>query len=67
MSLVFLVPRGHPGAPAFPAPDLREVPIARAGETMFAVYSNRLGCLGSALVSLAGTVVLAGLVWVLSR
>jgi hypothetical protein len=34
---------------------------------MFAVYSNRLGCLGSVLVSLAGTVVLAGLVWALSR
>jgi hypothetical protein len=35
--------------------------------TMFAVYSNRLGCLGSVLVSLAGTAVLAGLMWALSR
>ena len=34
---------------------------------MFAVYSNRLGCLGSALVSLDGTAVLVGLVWALNR
>jgi hypothetical protein len=34
---------------------------------MFAVYSNRLGCVGSALVSLAGSAVLVGVVWLLNR
>ena len=33
---------------------------------MIAVYSNRLGCLGSLLVSLIGTAVLALLVWLAS-
>lgn len=34
---------------------------------MFAYYSNRLGCLGSIAVSLIGTLVLAGLIYLLSR
>jgi hypothetical protein len=34
---------------------------------MFAVYFNRLGCVGSILVSLAGTLAVAGIVWLLSR
>jgi hypothetical protein len=34
---------------------------------MFAFYSNRLGCVGSILVSLAGTATLLGLIWLLSR
>jgi hypothetical protein len=34
---------------------------------MFVVYSNRLGCLGSVLVSLLVTAVLGGIVWLLTR
>jgi hypothetical protein len=34
---------------------------------MFAFYSNRLGCLGSIVVSLLGTLVLAGLIYLLNR
>jgi hypothetical protein len=30
---------------------------------MFAFYSNRAGCLGSILISIIGTVVLALLLW----
>jgi hypothetical protein len=33
---------------------------------MFAFYSNRLGCLGSILISLIGTALLAFLMWSLS-
>ena len=33
---------------------------------MFAFYSNRLGCLGSIVLSLIGSVVLGLLVWSLS-
>lgn len=34
---------------------------------MFVFYSNRLGCLGSIVVSLVGTAVLVLVVWLLSR
>lgn len=34
---------------------------------MFAFYSNRLGCVGSILVSVAGTLVLVGVIWLLSQ
>ena len=34
---------------------------------MFAFYSNRLGCVGSILVSVVGTADLAGVVWLLSQ
>jgi hypothetical protein len=34
---------------------------------VIAVYSNRLGCVGSILVSLVGTAVLALAVWLLGR
>jgi hypothetical protein len=34
---------------------------------MIAVYSNRLGCVGSLLASLVGTLVLGGVVYLLSR
>ena len=34
---------------------------------MFAFYSNRLGCAGSILVSLIGTVLLAALIWAINR
>jgi hypothetical protein len=34
---------------------------------MFAFYSNRLGCVGSVLVSVAGTIALGVVVWLLSR
>jgi hypothetical protein len=34
---------------------------------MFVVYSNRLGCLGSILVSLLVTAVLGAAVWLLTR
>ena len=33
---------------------------------MFAFYSNRLGCVGSILVSVIGTVALVGIIWLLS-
>jgi hypothetical protein len=33
---------------------------------MFVLYSNRLGCIGSILISLLGTAVLAGVVWLLN-
>lgn len=33
---------------------------------MFAFYSNRLGCLGSILVSLVGTIILAAIIWLLT-
>ena len=33
---------------------------------MFAFYSNRLGCLGSILISLIGTALLGFLMWSLS-
>jgi hypothetical protein len=33
---------------------------------MFGFYSNRVGCIGSILVSLIGTVVLALLMWSLN-
>jgi hypothetical protein len=33
---------------------------------MFAFYSNRLGCIGSILVSLIGTFILGAIVWLLS-
>ena len=33
---------------------------------MFVFYTNRLGCLGSILVSLVGTILLVGLLWLLS-
>jgi hypothetical protein len=33
---------------------------------MFAFYSNRVGCLGSIVVSLIGTVILGGILWLLS-
>jgi hypothetical protein len=34
---------------------------------MFAFFSNRLGCIGSIIVSLIGTAVLVLLTWSLSR
>ena len=34
---------------------------------MFVFYTNRLGCLGSILVSLVGTILLVGVLWLLSR
>ncbi|MDB5312633.1 MAG: hypothetical protein JWO38_6835 [Gemmataceae bacterium] len=34
---------------------------------MFVFYSNRLGCVGSIVVSLIGTAVLVLAVWLLSR
>jgi hypothetical protein len=34
---------------------------------MFAFYSNRLGCVGSLLLSLAGTLLLLAIVYVLNR
>jgi hypothetical protein len=34
---------------------------------MFAFYSNRLGCIGSIVISLVGTAVLVGLMLLLSR
>ena len=34
---------------------------------MFAFYSNRLGCIGSIVISLIGTIVLGTLVWLLSN
>lgn len=34
---------------------------------MFAVYSNRLGCVGSLLVSLVGSAIVIGLVLLLNR
>lgn len=34
---------------------------------MFAFYSNRAGCIGSIVISLIGTVLLAALMWMLSR
>ena len=48
----------------------RDVPVAAAARMsrfMIAVYSNRLGCVGSLLVSLVGTLVLGGVVYLLSR
>jgi hypothetical protein len=33
---------------------------------MFAFYSNNVGCIGSIIVSLIGTAVLAALMWSLS-
>ena len=30
---------------------------------MFAFYSNRVGCIGSIIVSLIGTAILAALMW----
>lgn len=33
---------------------------------MFAFYSNRAGCIGSIVISLIGTVILAALMWMLS-
>jgi hypothetical protein len=33
---------------------------------MFAVYSNRLGCVGSVLASLVGTAILAAVIWLLN-
>lgn len=34
---------------------------------MFAIYLNRLGCLGSIAISLIGTIVLCLILWALSR
>jgi hypothetical protein len=34
---------------------------------MFAFYSNRLGCIGSIIVSLLGTVILLALMWSFSK
>lgn len=34
---------------------------------MFALYSNRLGCAGSVLVSVIGTAILALAIWALNR
>jgi hypothetical protein len=34
---------------------------------MFAVYSNRLGCLGSIAVSVIGTAILVLVVWLITR
>ena len=33
---------------------------------MFVFFSNRLGCLGSILVSIVGSVVLIGIVWLIN-
>jgi hypothetical protein len=30
---------------------------------MFAFYSNRLGCLGSIIVSIIGSIILAAILW----
>lgn len=34
---------------------------------MFAFYSNRLGCVGSIVLSLIGSIVLLGIMWLMSR
>ena len=34
---------------------------------MFAFYSNRLGCVGSLLLSLGGTLLLLGIVYLMNR
>ena len=34
---------------------------------MFAVYSNRLGCLGSIALSVIGTAILALVLWMINR
>ena len=34
---------------------------------MFAVYSNRLGCLGSIAVSVLGTAILVLVLWLINR
>jgi hypothetical protein len=33
---------------------------------MFAFYSNRVGCIGSIVISLVGTLILGGIIWMLS-
>jgi hypothetical protein len=33
---------------------------------VFAFYSNRLGCIGSLLVSVVGTIVLVAIIWLLT-
>jgi hypothetical protein len=33
---------------------------------MFAFYSNKLGCIGSILVSLAGSLIVAAVLWLLA-
>jgi hypothetical protein len=41
---------------------------AASGSTaMFAFYSNRVGCLGSILISIVGTILLLLLMWILNR
>jgi hypothetical protein len=40
--------------------------LSSAGAIMFAFYSNRVGCIGSIVVSLIGTAILAALMWSLS-
>ena len=49
------------------APDTRRKGFAQAagGAAMFIFFSNRLGCLGSILVSLLGTALVLGLIWLL--
>ena len=37
------------------------------GRPMFAFFSDRLGCLGSVVVSLVGTAALLSVMWLLSR
>jgi hypothetical protein len=34
---------------------------------MFAVYSNRLGCAGSLALSILGSLVLIGIIWLINR
>jgi hypothetical protein len=34
---------------------------------MFAFYSNRLGCFGSIVISLIGSLILGAIVWLLAR
>jgi hypothetical protein len=33
---------------------------------MFAFYSNRIGCIRSIVISLVGTLILGGIIWMLS-
>lgn len=37
------------------------------GAPMFVFYSNRLGCAGSVLVTLLGSVLLVAVIWLLNR
>lgn len=34
---------------------------------MFVIYSNRLGCAGSILITLIGSVIVIGIIWLFSR